>query len=226
VCIAGDTATIDFQQFADSDPGDDVESFEESQNHFTLSANGTVLVDQDGLFGAIVTGIPTAPTTFRTTFDNDMTGVPGFSQSTKSHTDMTIQYHPGTDPALPATDVCEGQTPTTPCTILPALNLSYQLATDETNTSHSPVQVLGLKVGHASVDGVGSRSPVKSVTVQVSFDGGTTWTSVNVLGANGSYVAAWQNKAASPELKVTAADANGDTITQTVMNAYTFAGQR
>jgi len=174
-----------------------------------------------------VKNIPATPTTYRAVLDNDLTGVPGFSQSTVTHTDLTVQYRPGTTPALPAQDFCIGQTPTTPCTILPALDLNYQLATDESNTSHSPVQVLGLHVGHATFDGVGSRSRITSVSVSVSFDGGTTWQPAAVLGGNGSYAATWRNQAgASPTLKVTAADAAGDSIAQTISNAYTIAGQR
>jgi hypothetical protein len=59
--------------------------------------------------------------------------------------------------------------------------------------------------------------------VQVSFDNGATWKSVPAIGFDGNYVALWANPkaGASPSIKVTATDANGGSITQTVTNAYT-----
>jgi hypothetical protein len=107
--------------------------------------------------------------------------------------------------------------------VLPALDLNYQLATDQSNTSTSPVQVLQLRVGHVSYDGAGSHAPIRSASVQVSFDNGATWKSVPVFGFAGNYVALWANPAAgtNPSIKVTATDANGGSITQTVTNAYT-----
>ena len=82
---------------------------------------------------------------------------------------------------------------------------------------------MGLRVSHATLDGVGAHIPVTHVTVALSFDGGSTWTPANVVGSGGSYVAIWWNGGPSPMLKVTAADANGDTVSQTITNAYTYA---
>ena len=57
----------------------------------------------------------------------------------------------------------------------------------------------------------------------MSFDNGTTWHPATVAGFAGHYVALWHNPAAgSPELRVTATDAAGDAITQTITNAYTI----
>jgi hypothetical protein len=175
--------------------------------HTTLSRNGIVLRD-NAFSNNAVTGIPATPATFRAVLDSDLTGVSGITLSTSSHTDLTMRYQPGT-------------------TVLPALDLNYQLATDGTNTSHQRVQLLGLRVGHASFDGIGSRSPITSVRVSVSFDGGATWLPAHVVGGNGFYFATWLNRvsAARPSLRVTAADANGDTIAQTITNAYTVGKQ-
>jgi hypothetical protein len=157
--------------------------------------------------------------------DVDLSADNNFSQSTKTHTEVTVKYSPtATGSPLPATDFCQGGTPTTPCQILPALTLDYQLAADESNTSHSPVQTMGLQVGHVTYNGIGSRSPITSATVSVSFDNGTTWHPAAVVGFAGHYVALWHNPASggSPELRVTATDAAGDAITQTITNAYTI----
>jgi hypothetical protein len=109
--------------------------------------------------------------------------------------------------------------------VLPALTLDYQLATDLANTSHAPVQTMGLRVGHVSYDGVGSHAPIRSATVEVSFDNGRTWLPAAVAGFAGDYVAIWPNRpGGAPALRVTATDADGNAITQTITNAYTIAG--
>jgi hypothetical protein len=227
VCVAGGTLVLAFNPSDDSEASQSGFAFV-ATNHFTLSQDGKVIADAPGATGALVSNIPAAPSTFRAVLDSDLTGVTGFSQSTRTHTDLTVRYRPDNNPALPAPDTCAGQSATTPCAILPALDLNYHLATDETNTSHQRIQVLGLRVGHASFDGIGSRSRITSADVSVSFDGGTTWQPANVFGANGFYVATWRNpeSPASPMLKVTAADANGDSIAQTITNAYTVGGER
>jgi hypothetical protein len=153
------------------------------------------------------------------------------SQSSKTHTDLTVPYSGQTDPrlALPSTVGCDlvPPTPGTPapaCQILPALTLNYQLnGLDGENTSHSPVQSLVLNVGHLSYGGVGSRAHIDSAQVSVSFDNGATWKNVATHGADGVYAALWANPAAgSPvELKVTATDCLGGSITQTITNPYT-----
>jgi hypothetical protein len=162
-------------------------------------------------------------------YDTDLTGAPGVSQSIRTHTELTVPYTPVAGPgsALPAADSCEGQSASTPCQILPALTLGYHLATSEHNTSSAPVQVLRLRVGHTSYDGAGSDAAITSAAVSVSFDGGTTWQRATMAGSAGQYTATWPNPASArgsdPEITVTAADAIGGSITQTVTSAYTIA---
>lgn len=200
--------------------------------------NGTQLPTdpQDAFFG--VAGIPQAPTTYRMVFDHAAAAGSGFSQSLSEHTDLTIHYAPTSDPTqeLPSQDVCEtspgGATAAgTACQILPFLSVDYRLASDLTNTSTAPVQRLGLTIGHTSYDGHGSHSPITSAGLAISFDNGTTWQPVPLIGALGRYVAAWPNPRVTtptpgPELKVTAADADGNTITQTVSAAYTIGSAK
>ena len=224
-CFSGNTLSLIFNAVGDSDPTHAGLLFTQPTDvHFTLYRNGTSVFDQDGYLGAVLDNQPNTAATYRAVFDLNMTGVAGFSQSAVTHTDLTVRY-PGNGPTLPAPSVCQGQTASTPCTILPALSLNYQLDTDENNTSTSPVQVLNLSVGHVSYDGAGSHAPITGTHVQVSFDNGSTWQQVPVIGFAGHYVALWANKAGtSPSLKVSATDAAGGSITQTITNAYTAAG--
>jgi hypothetical protein len=190
--------------------------------------NGQLVSSDTNHFGYFLQNVP-GPGTVRTVFDFDRTAE-GITQSAKTHTDITVPYSGQSDPslALPSGVGCPpaeaAGTPDAPCQILPALTLNYQLnALTNTNTSHSPIQNLVLHVGHLSYGGVGSRAHIDSAQVSVSFDNGATWKNVPTHGADGIYVAHWSNPAAgSPvELRVTAGDCLGGSITQTVTNPYT-----
>ncbi|HEV2376026.1 MAG TPA: hypothetical protein VGS19_28140 [Streptosporangiaceae bacterium] len=171
--------------------------------------------------------IPAGPASYRAVLNVDLTHDAGFSQSTQSHTVLTVRYVPGAGPDLPAGDICSGgPAPGTPCQMLPALTLGYQLATSEANTSDTATQVLHLRVGHLSYDGVGSHAAIRSAAVWVSFDGGKSWRRAKVTGVGGRYTATWPNPASagdsSPDIKVTASDAVGGSITQTITGAYSI----
>ena len=229
-CASTDGVRLAFGLVGDSDPSHTgLPFFDTLQTHYTLYVDGTVVADAGGVIGA-QTGPPdaTGPTTYREVYDTDRTGNPDISQSTVTHTDVSFVYDSQTDPgpALPS-DVFCALGGTAPCHIMPVLSLSYHLATDTTNTSGSPLQALLLNVNHLSYDGLGSHAAITSASVSVSFDGGKTWQPALVVGAAGTYVALWQNpKSAagtSPTIKVSATDAAGGSITQTVSNAYTIA---
>lgn len=226
-CTAGSTLSLRFPPFGDSEADHYASGVSGATSHFTLYRDGSTLVDIGNRLGAVVQGLPPGPATYRAVLDTDLTASAGFSQSTRTHTDLTVPFVPTGDPgsALPPEDDCAGQSAGTPCQILPALTLDYRLATNELNTSSSPVQEMRLQVGHVSYDGAGSHAAITSATVSVSFDGGTTWQPAVVRGSAGQYTAIWPNPASargtSPEIKVTATDAIGGSITQTITNAYT-----
>lgn len=231
-CASGGAMSVGFTLAGDSEPDHNLVSGPVPD--YTVSVNGTPVdgVGGPGSTGAELTGLSaTAPSTVREVMDTDSTELPGNSQSLTTHTDLTFTYVPGVsaDDTLPSDVSCDwtGQV-VAPCQILPVLNLGYQLATDFQNTSPPGPQVLDLTVNHLSYDGLGSRAPITSATVSVSFDGGATWQPATVTGANSGYVATWQNPAGaagtSPDLQVTATDAAGGSITQTVTAAYTIAG--
>jgi hypothetical protein len=233
-CASGDVLAAAINQDGDSAP-DHAGSplFGGPTTHFALYQNGVQVEDLGtGYFGAELTGVPVAPTTYRLVYDTDGTAVQGLSQSVVTHTDVTFQYVPGTDPksTLPSTDPCDFTgAMTAPCQVLPVLNLNYHLFTNSANTGESAVQGLELNIGHLTYDDHGSHAPITSASVSVSFDGGTTWQQARVvkIGDFGSYDAFWRNPASaagtSPQLRVTATDAAGGSITQTVTAAYTIA---
>jgi hypothetical protein len=226
MCAAGSTVSLGYEPMGDSTP--DHLGFAFQETSLTAYADGQPVVTNP-YASAVLTGVPDGAATYRFVLTTDSGGDPGISQSTHTVTDLTVKRPAAPDPAsaLPPTQRCEGGSADTPCQILPALNLTYDLATDQDNTSTSAVQAMAVTVGHISYDGKGSTAPITSLTVRVSFDGGTTWHSAAVAGAHGHYAALWSNPASaagtSPMLQVTAKDALGGSVQQTVTDAYTVA---
>jgi hypothetical protein len=227
VCVAGHTLSVAFSPAGDSEPNHVVPFWQDlgtalARVHFALYRGTAKLVSTGGAAGAVVT-IPAAAATYRAVLTVDASRLPGYSQSTRSYTSVTMRYVPNAGAALPAGDACAGGSASAPCRILPALTVNYRLVTDEYNTDTALTQVLHLLVAHASYDGAGSAAPIRSATVSVSFNGGRTWHAATVTGSAGSYTATWLNPAAGghPDLRVIATDSAGDSVTQTITNAYT-----
>ncbi|MEZ0110982.1 hypothetical protein ABH920_004997 [Catenulispora sp. EB89] len=226
-CADGGVVDLGLDALQDSNPDTVGGPGGPANSHFTVYRDGVQIASQDGYPWVEVTGQSQQPGTYRLVFDQDLSQFP-LAQSTATHTDITVPYTPTPDPAwtFPVANICYAQAGgTTPCSILPVLNLNYQLATDDTGTSHGPVAVLALTVGHQSYNGAGSNAAITAESVSVSYDKGVTWTPASVIPAGqGRFVALWKNgaKGSTPWLKVTATDALGGSITQTVANAYTI----
>ena len=233
VCVDPDADLMDFgiTQFTDSDPNSAAHDLGPGYTStFSVYRDGVQVATQSGWPLTEVSGTTAQPGTYRMVYDADTTGsgLP-MSQSTKTHTDIAFQYTPGStqQPTLPADDICYAANfEPLKCEILPALSLDYQLSTDGSDTSRLPVQLLDLGVGHQSYQGQGSHAAITGATVAVSYDTGKTWVPAAVAPTgNGHYLAAWPNKApkgSTPWLKVTATDAIGGSISQTVADAYTI----
>jgi hypothetical protein len=226
-CAEGGTIDLGLTPVTDSNPDSSAGLFGPATGHLSIYRDGAQVFSQDNYSGTELTGQAQTPGTYRMVFDLDLSQFP-MTQSVSSHTDVTVPYTPAPKPgsALPSGNFCQAQgTSTTPCSILPVLNLNYQLATDPGNTSHGPVAVMLLTVGHQSYGSAGSQAAIKGATVSVSYDKGATWTAAAVVPAGqGHFAVLWKNGAAgsTPWLKVTATDALGGSITQTVANAYTI----
>lgn len=228
-CASGTSMAVSLDMVTDSDPQTSGwYNYSPVTSNFSLYRNGQLIDNEPDGNGTLLSNVPQQADTYRAVYDVDASGLSEMSQSTKTHTDLSFVYNPAGDPnsSLPAEDYCVvSQSGPTACQILPMLNLNYQLSTDATNTSHGP-SILNLTVGHASFDGRGSQAPAASAKVEVSFDGGTTWTSAFIVPTvRNHYLAVWRNtgaKGSTPWLRVTATDTIGGSITQTITNAYTI----
>jgi hypothetical protein len=118
---------------------------------------------------------------------------------------------------LPAGWFCPaGQT----CVVQPMMTLRYSVPGLRLNESAPPgQQVLDFRAAHLQL---APAAAVKSATVQVSQDGGKTWRPVAVAGTGpGRFRAVFSDKrAGTVALRVTAADAAGSQIKETILSAY------
>ena len=82
-------------------------------------------------------------------------------------------------------------------------------------------QCIGITVGHLQL---AAAARITAAAVRVSFDGGKTWHTATVTGSGGIYRAAFTAPAGKyVTLRVTAADAAGGRIAETITRAYKIA---
>jgi hypothetical protein len=214
-CTAGDTLGVQFNELNDS-VATHTGQADAVNNHITLSRNGKKLAGADDI-GAEAK-LPNAKGTLHAVLDTSRDDV---VHATATHTEITVKVT-GSGPTMPSNGTCAG---TGPCRILPVLAMHYDLATDLTGTSKAATQTMGLDISHLSYDGLGSHTRITKATVSVSFDGGVTWQPTGVVGSTGKYTATWRNSPSTKGiwLRMSAADADGNSISQTVANAYTWS---
>jgi hypothetical protein len=214
-CTAGGTLDVRFNELNDS-VATHTGQADAATDHITLSWNGKKLADGDDI-GADAK-LPSTKGTLHAVLDTSRDDV---VHATATHTEITVKVT-DSGPTMPSNGTCAG---TGPCRILPALAVHYDLAADESGTSNAAMQNMGLNISHLSYDGVGSHARITKATVSVSFDGGGTWQPANVVGSGGKYTATWRNSPSTKGiwLRVTAADADGNSISQSIANAYTWS---
>jgi len=234
-CVAGTDLQLNIDDFDGSNPGQDgVPDLEPSGT--PLQPNPYLVVDQNGQqllettqgSGFTETGAPAGGAKY----DVSLTvgPVPGVSLSTSTATQWTFSTTPAAESGAALTPLgsCTGESTATPCEVLPLLNITRQLAESETGTAAPGAETMGLAIGHASYNGTGSHAAITSASVQVSFDGGTTWQTVKLTAtgaaSSGNYTATWTDPAADagtyPSIRVSATDAVGGSINQTITHAY------
>lgn len=223
-CRIGDTLSLSPSPLGDSTP--DHDSYDAprgnaSTAHIQLYRGSTKLADAAGANGARVTvGPDTAD--YRLVLDNDRTGA---VLSTRSHTEWTFRSGHSGATTVPSRWDCDTNGNTTGCSALDLLAPHYQLAQSMTGTVPTGPQTLTMTVGHSTNQ---DAPAVSGATVSISYDGGTTWAPAAV-GAAGrdSYVARWTNASTTAgkhiSLRITAKDADGNTVTQTITDAVTVA---
>ena len=236
-CLAGADLQLSFNDFNDSAPGQkgaaafwpDASSAPQESTTMSGYQNGQLLGTTPNSSSFSISDAPAAGAQYKVVYDTSVTA-PYLSESTSADTTLVFSTTPAAEAAAALTPLgsCTGQSPVTPCQVLPLLNLSTQLAVSESGTAAAGTETMGLSIGHVSYNGTGSHAAITSAGVQVSFDGGKTWQTADLAQTGaataGSYTASWTNPAADtgsyPSIRITATDAVGGSISQTVNNAY------
>jgi hypothetical protein len=223
---AGDTLAMTFAPFSDNQPGHtDAYSGYETDAAVTASYE----IDQNGVKiagGDAATSAPwqaalsPSPSVIRFVLNASRAGAL-YPLSTQSQTVWTWHSAHEAGTTLPAGWTCVDGSRS--CAVQPLLTLRYAVAGMAPDGSVTPGrQVLHVAAGHLQL---ASAAKVTGVTVQVSLDDGTTWQTASVAGGNGNYRAAYTAAAGAGyvTLRVTAGDAAGSQITETITRAYRVA---
>ncbi|MCR6483758.1 hypothetical protein M8542_13110 [Amycolatopsis sp. OK19-0408] len=229
---AGDLLRVSITPFSDNEPGHTGfglygEARDTITGHYTLTQDGTTIAEESPAGVTELTleqAVAPGPSTLGLTVDAGRTG-PMYHQSTATHTEWTWPSQHVEGSTLPAALVCVRQREGVDrsCGAEPMLTLGYAVGglRPDGSTVAGP-QGFDLTVGHLQQS---AASPVTGATAQYSLDG-TTWHDATVTPrGDGVFHAEFT---AVPEsfrggdvsLRVTAADAAGATVSETITAAY------
>jgi hypothetical protein len=225
-CRVGDNISLLIEPYADGaghvavQPTTAPGSGDTATGSFQLSRNGAVIATggyaADGQFE---TQIPVPHATAQYQLDYDVTrSAPWWTLSTATHTEWTFKSGPSTS-ELPPGWFCDGSG-ATQCNVLPLLFARYQLPVDD--TEHEPAGPVTGEIDISHLQGA-ANTAITGFAMQVSFDGGQTWqpATTTTIGP-GRYQVSYTNPsgAATADIRVSASDAQGNTLSQVVQQAY------
>lgn len=224
-CAARGTLEFDLYPFNDNNPGDvaiadpAVPAGSTESIGFQLSRNGSLVTSAaQGAQGVGVT-VPTGRADFQLTetTQRQLTTMP---LSTSATTTWSFTADPGAGPAIPAGWTCPDGGAA--CTALPLLYAYYGTDGSLTNTLTPGQHTLTLQVAHQQRS---VAPPITGASVAVSYDDGANWLPAGTVGGNGHYRATFTvptppTGGGFVSVRVSAWDAAGDRIDQTVLRAY------
>lgn len=196
-----------------------------STSHFQLLSGGKALIDAKDVVGGEV-AVPAAQADYKIVYDQTRTA-PWFDQSTVSHSEWTFGSAHSAAQTVPDGWVCDPVTgKATDCSALPLVTAAYQLKTGLDGTAPAGPDQVVVTFGHAPG---GQNLPFQKADIQVSFDGGATWTPTFLADLGGGrYRAQWTNPASTTggdvSLRVSATDVAGNSLTQSVTSAFSVPG--
>ncbi|MEQ0559962.1 hypothetical protein ABJI51_12825 [Amycolatopsis sp. NEAU-NG30] len=229
---AGDLVRVLLTPFSDNQPGHTGfgfygESRDTITGHYRFTQDGTTLAEGDPTGPdelVLAQEVGAGPATLGLTLDAGRTG-PMYRQSTATHTEWTWQSQHVEGTTLPTALYCaRGENgPDRSCAVEPLLTLGYAVGglRPDGSTVSGP-QSLDLTVGHLQLS---TGSAVTGAKVQYSTNG-TTWQDATVTPrGDGVFHAEFTAtteafRGMDVSLRVTASDAAGATIDETITAAY------
>ncbi|WP_158264167.1 hypothetical protein [Amycolatopsis sp. CA-126428] len=196
---------------------------------YRLLAGDTTVAEGTGTGTVDPVTVPAAKSGYTYVVDQTREA-PWIRHSTDTHTEWTFSSEHSGSRTVPGTWHCGPLFAETidnaQCGAVSLLTTRYQLDTDSASTVRPGPGQLQLTFGHTP----GTLDlPTTAATVEVSFDGGKTWTRAAVTDLNNHrYLARWTNPATTTAtdaaLRISGTDTAGNTISQTVTAAFTVAG--
>ncbi|AXK32713.1 hypothetical protein DVA86_08680 [Streptomyces armeniacus] len=225
-CRRGDDLSVLLSEITDSDGhyswlADDVRS-----SHLVLTSGDTVLEDRQNVLGTLLT-VPEGEAPYKLVYDQTRTGT-STRQSLVTHTEWTFDSGRPAKGTVPESWRCyraDGEVDTAEgCAALPLITAAYEAGAAPDGTVPVGGNTLDVTFGHAP--GTADPPAVTGATVEVSFDAGDSWTEATTTArGDGRYHAEWQTPAPAAgkdvALRVSATDASGATLHQTVEAAFT-----
>jgi len=234
----GNTLTLDITPFSDNQPGhlgagffSGFGSFPKLSGTYEIDQNGVKIAGGDAV--AASGGAPdlltqvhldSHPSVIRFVLDATRKGKGNtYPLSTSSQTVWTWHSARDTHSTVPAGWECGSLltgSPSRHCVVQPMMTLGYQVAGLSLAGKAKPgSQSLDLFAGHLQA---ATQAAITSAQVQVSFDDGATWQPASVTPAGaGHYQATFTAPPSSfVTLRVTAQDAAGGEITETILRGY------
>ncbi|MGY6653598.1 hypothetical protein ACXIZN_15630 [Amycolatopsis sp. TRM77291] len=187
-----------------------------------LKEDGTSLMDIADTYAGEAT-VPAENGRYRAVIDVTRDG-PWFRHSTASHTEWTFTSGHSDTQTVPDNWICSDNTPTN-CTALPLITAAAKLDTGLDGTLPVGLAQAGVTFGHAPNS---PKSPITKAAAEVSFDGGKSWRkTVMIPIGQDRYTAYWINpwsaQGQDVSLRLSATDAAGNSITQSITSAYSVA---
>ena len=223
-CSTDRSVSVFFAPIVDSTPGHvgsiDAPDPETVVATFRLYRNGKLIQSEDNSAGDVVP-VPAGAATYRAEEETYL-GVAGFQKSVHAVTDLTFHTTPGSGGALPSGWLCPTRGT---CTTLPLLTASVPLPTDLTGVM--PLGADSFTFTLAPSAGAPATT-VPAAQLSITLDGGATYRPVPVSAlGHGRFRATITHSAAdagsSVGLRVSGSDTAGDTIAETVDDAYVVA---
>jgi hypothetical protein len=228
---SGNTLTLTTRPFSDNQPG------HLDQGSITGTAvTGSYQIDQNGIrifHGSAVDGIPPVtlsrqPSVIRFTLDAARAG-PSYLLSTSSHTVWTWRSRPQPAATVPPSWYCayvlagRQYKALRRCAVQPMMTLDYQVQGLALNGTAPPgPQLIGVHAGHIQL---AAAARVTRATAQLSCNDGRTWHRAAVSSSGGGKfrIAFSAPGGCQVTMRVSAADAAGGSIAETITRAYKIA---
>ncbi|HEU5420281.1 MAG TPA: hypothetical protein VFV41_21510 [Streptosporangiaceae bacterium] len=198
------------------------------------ATTGSYVIDQNGrriARGNAVDGIPlirlsAAPSTIKYTLRASRSGGSFFRLSPSSTTTWTWHSKPDPSATVPKAWVCGYEVVQNQfkairtCAVQPLLTLNYRVQGMGLDGLTQPgAQTISLHVGHIQL---GGSAAITGATAQVSYNDGDSWVPATVTAQGGGRFAITFDAPAGVDvsLKVSASDAGGSSITETLIRGY------